>query len=69
MHRSLKPVALCSMALLGACALSTERQGAGPEAVRVAQRGGTIPCSTTDIGIATVSRCGSSRTSLGVAGE
>ena len=65
-------MALVALLLVGGCAHSYERQQASvaPVATRaVAQRSAVIPCSTTNIGIANVSNCGSGISILSASAE
>lgn len=63
-------LALAALALLGGCAQSPQPQVVAAAGGRpVADRTGTVACSTTYVVIATVARCGSAGLKLGVAGD
>lgn len=61
--------ALAAAALLGGCAGAPPQQAGTLGGTPVAERPGVVPCSTTSLGIATVSRCGAAGLKMGVAAE
>ena len=65
-------IALVALLLVGGCAHSYQPQQASvaPQGTKVvAQRSASIPCSTTNIGIANVSNCGSGFSILSASAE
>ena len=65
-------MAVVALLLVGGCAHSYQPQQASvapPGAQGVAQRSAAIPCSTTNIGIANVSNCGSGYSILSASAE
>ena len=64
--------AFVALLLVGGCAHSYQPQQASvapPRTNVVAQRSASIPCSTTNIGIANVSNCGSGYSILSASAE
>lgn len=61
--------ALAAAALLSGCAGSPSQQAGTLGARPVAERPGVVPCSTTSVVIATVSRCGAAGLKMGVAAD
>ena len=65
-------IALTALALLGGCAPPPAQQDASAEPSRgklAASRSPVVNCATKDIGIATVSKCGTGGLRFGVATE
>ena len=67
-----KLMALVALLLVGGCAHSYQAQQASvaPQGTKVVtERSAAIPCSTTNIGIANVSNCGSGYSILSASAE
>ena len=68
MRRVMGSLALAALAMLGGCA-SAPPDEAALRGQAVAQRSAAVPCTTTWLVLATVSKCGSGGLKFGVATE
>ena len=71
MRHGKRLTALVALLLVGGCAHSYQPQQASvaPVGTKVVGRSAVIPCSTTNIGIANVSNCGSGFSILSASAE
>lgn len=69
MRRVMGSLALAAAAALGGCASAPPPTEAALRGQGVAQRAAVVPCTTTWLVLATVSRCGSDGLKFGVGAE